>query len=259
MLVAQPMHKAQPEVFLTAIAVLLLLGCGSETAEDDKPSAGEPSVDSQPSKPAYFFDIYGTDPDDGPGKHLPGACVLTDDHENLLLFSLHSPGHRNGGGKGGSNPPRLQFSRSLRMQWLPGIEGNKYQAYKFDMRLRFERNSQLIADTQKTLTEIARVRFGDSSVAVYRVEQATNGVLPGLHAWFRILETNQPPYTAGLTGRLFAHLWLRNTGRTIPDNDPWTDDVLLGVFESFYTQACFVDYLKSYGRPQDTAVVRVID
>lgn len=259
MLVTRSKSKLHQPLFLAAIAVLPLLGCENKTADNEDQVARQSTVETQPAEPAYFFNIYGTEPDTGPGQHFPGSCVFQDDPENLLLFSLHSPGHRNGGGKGGSNPPRLEFGRSLRMQWLPGLEGNMYQAYKFEMRLRFERNSQLIEDTQEVLTEIARVRFGDSSVPVYRVAQATNGVLPGFHAWFRILETNQPRYTAGLTGRLFAHLWLRNTGRTIADNDPWTDDVLLGVFESFYTQACFVDYLKSYGRPQETAVVRVID
>ncbi|MEO0576578.1 MAG: hypothetical protein AAF004_14030 [Pseudomonadota bacterium] len=253
------MNTSHHPLLLATIAVLSLLGCADEAADEEDQVAKQPAVESQPANPNYYFDIYGTDPDDGPGAHFPGACVFQDDHENLLLFSMHSPGHRNGGSKGGSNPPRLDFGRSMRMHWLPGLEGTSYQAYKFDMSLRFERNSRLVNDTQNMLTEIARVRFGASNVPVYRVEKATNGVLPGYHAWFRILKTNQPPYTAGLTGTLFAHLRLHKIGRTIPDNDPWTDDVLLGVFESFYTQACFVDYLNAHGRPQDTAVIRVID
>ena len=93
------------------LAFLGLAGCF-----DDQKSEPERKLEiSTPAEipttktatPEYNFRIFGTETDSGPGKHWLGACDLQDEPENLLLFSIHSPGHRNGGGKGGSNPPGI--------------------------------------------------------------------------------------------------------------------------------------------------------
>ncbi|MEM7433216.1 MAG: hypothetical protein AAF351_14945 [Pseudomonadota bacterium] len=255
---------------LLVIPCLWLIACSDDAEPIAQSSNDSPSVASeaepareQPQQPQYFFRIYGTEPDDGPGHHFPGACEFQDDNENLLLFSIYSPGHRNGGGKGGSNPPTLHFSRTMTMQWVDGREANKYQDYRFEMRLRFERQHKLITAQTASLNRVATVAFGKQQVPIYRVDDvAVPGILKGYHAWFRVLETNHPPYTvgySGTTGNLYAHFHLHTVGRSLPDNNPWTDEVLLDVFESFYTQPCFVDYLQRYISIRDDAIVEVID
>jgi len=250
-----------------ALAVFCLVsttGCwrGNETSDDIAGQAPKqnPLQATQVEQPGYYFKIFGTAPDDGPGKHFSGSCDIQDDHENLLLFSIHSPGHRNGGSKGGSNPPDIQFSNSMNMDWLPGLEASNYQSYRFNLRTQFEKKHDRISEKVVGLNEVARVNFGDQQTPIFFVDEVTKpGILAGYHAWFRVLETNQPPFLAGITGNLYAHLHLRNHGRTISDNDPWTRDKVIAIYESFYTQACFINYFEKYMPVRDDATMIIVD
>ncbi|MEN7343613.1 MAG: hypothetical protein AAAFM81_11745, partial [Pseudomonadota bacterium] len=210
-----------------------------------------------------FFRVFGTEPDEGPGQHYAGACKLDDEPENLLLFSIHSPGHRNGGSKGGSSRPTIEFGRTMKMDWVSGIDADQYQSYSIDMRLQFEKSRSPFKEQNAGLTPMAEVRFGKQQVPVYRIDEVTvPGVLPGYHAWFRVMQTNHAPYTAeysGTTGDLYAHLSMRKIGRTRSDNDPWTETVVTTIFESFYTQDCFVDYLKAYVPMREATSVTIVD